>query len=242
MVRNRARGEEGALTSLRLSFSADTVRMSPRRPVASAHSSSTKAPTSCVKVAVLSFSSSSSCRADRAESAADRLQPHGPTVAGLNQPAGGGQSPAPEPGRGRSVSAAARSEAGSLSGACRPPAPPLTWAETPACPSLLPSVSTDTPVTDGLPNTFTGLHLRDTLAPASSFRYLTTRYVHPPSSLRLCSSSTHQELLLLCGFGFFSSFIKNPEALLCSCTFSKMEYLATWKPSGNGGRSESSSL
>lgn len=55
------------LTSLRLSFSTGTARMSPRRPVASVHSSSTKAPTSCVKVPAFSFSSSSSCRSNGAD-------------------------------------------------------------------------------------------------------------------------------------------------------------------------------
>lgn len=142
-IRRWSRSPAGAnsLTSLRLSFSTGAARMSPRRPVASVHSSSTKAPTSRVKVPAFSFSSSSSCRSNGAEahgSAADQQ------VWGLKSrpPAGGGQSPGPEPARGRCVSAAARSGSGSLSGRCRPPAPPLRCPGRPARP-WQPSVGTE---------------------------------------------------------------------------------------------------
>lgn len=135
--RRPAGSDPGArLTSLRLSLSTGAARMSPRRPVASVHSSSTKAPTSRVKVPAFSFSSSSSCGSGGGQIRSGQQLMWTQWGLTSSQPAGGGQSPGPGPAPGRSFSAAARSGSGSLSGACRPPAPPPRWPERPACPSV----------------------------------------------------------------------------------------------------------
>lgn len=72
-ARHQLRREE-TLTSLRLSWYTETLRMLLRQPKASVHRSSTNTPTSCDRLPAFSFSSSSSCRSNRADQYTDRQQ------------------------------------------------------------------------------------------------------------------------------------------------------------------------